>query len=166
MAGQPHRGAQPHPLHQFQAQRGQIHDERAPISTEEDGPSGRRWPCGTVRYRCAASIVPRPAFEGKANRSSMSRPCRRIREANAISSRPWACGICLLLWRRATGAALPLPVHGRGADGSMNLFTPGRCGVTKRTKIQMSLFHAVMENGVIQVPPYDSPEVLKGGSSC
>ena len=34
----------------------------------------------------------------------------------------------------------------------------------KKTKIQMSLFHAVMENGVISVPPYESPEVLKGGA--
>ncbi len=47
-----------------------------------------------------------------------------------------------------------------------DLFTPEDVEVTKKTNIQMSLFHAVMENGVIQVPPYDSPEVLKGGSSC
>ena len=30
-----------------------------------------------------------------------------------------------------------------------DLFTPEDVGVTKKTKIQMSLFHAVMENGVI-----------------
>ena len=30
----------------------------------------------------------------------------------------------------------------------------------------MSLFHAVMENGVILIPPYDSPEVLKGEGLC
>ena len=38
--------------------------------------------------------------------------------------------------------------------------------VTKKTKIKMSLFHAVMENGVILIPPYDSPEVLKGEGLC
>lgn len=43
-----------------------------------------------------------------------------------------------------------------------DLFTPEDVEVTKKTKIQMSLFHAVMENGVISVPPYESPEVLKG----
>ena len=45
-----------------------------------------------------------------------------------------------------------------------DLFTPEDVEVTKKTKIQMSLFHAVMENGVISVPPYESPEVLKGGA--
>ena len=30
----------------------------------------------------------------------------------------------------------------------------------------MSLFHAVMEHGVISIPPYDSPEVLKGEGLC
>ena len=47
-----------------------------------------------------------------------------------------------------------------------DLFTPEDVEVTKKVKVQMSLFHAVMEDGVIQVPPYDSPEVLKGGSPC
>ena len=46
-----------------------------------------------------------------------------------------------------------------------DLFTPEDIEVTKKTKIQMSLFHAVMENGIISVPPYDSPAVLKGDAA-
>ena len=38
--------------------------------------------------------------------------------------------------------------------------------VRKKAQPQLSLYHAVMQNGVITVPPYDSPEVLKGGSVC
>ena len=38
--------------------------------------------------------------------------------------------------------------------------------VHKKTQPKVSLYHAVMEHGVIQVPPYDSDEVLKGGSLC
>ena len=46
------------------------------------------------------------------------------------------------------------------------LFAPDDVEVTKKTKIKMSLFHAVMETGVILIPPYDSPEVLKGEGLC
>ena len=35
--------------------------------------------------------------------------------------------------------------------------------VRKEARPQVSLYHAVMEHGVIRVPDYDSDEVLKGG---
>ena len=38
----------------------------------------------------------------------------------------------------------------------------------KKARPQLSLFYAVMKQGVIQVPPYDDPQVLKtgGGKLC
>ena len=38
--------------------------------------------------------------------------------------------------------------------------------VQKKARPQLSLYHCIMEQGVIQVPPYDSPEVLKGDPLC
>lgn len=38
--------------------------------------------------------------------------------------------------------------------------------VRKKTRTRLSLYHAVMKQGVIEVPPYDSPEVLKGDAIC
>ena len=35
--------------------------------------------------------------------------------------------------------------------------------VRKKTKPCLTLFHAVMKQGVIEVPPFDSPEVVRGG---
>ena len=35
--------------------------------------------------------------------------------------------------------------------------------VRKKTCPRLSLFHAVMKQGVIEVPPYDDPRVLKTG---
>ena len=37
------------------------------------------------------------------------------------------------------------------------------CSVRKKTSPRLSLFHAVMKQGVIEVPPYDDPRVLKTG---
>ncbi len=38
--------------------------------------------------------------------------------------------------------------------------------IRKKTKPQVSLYHAVVNHGVIEVPSFDSPEVLKGGNEC
>ena len=38
--------------------------------------------------------------------------------------------------------------------------------VGAKAKPSLSLYHAVMEHGVIHVPDYDSEEVLKGGFQC
>ena len=37
--------------------------------------------------------------------------------------------------------------------------------VRKKTIPRLSLYYAVMNHGVIEVPPYDSDEVLKGGDA-
>ena len=37
--------------------------------------------------------------------------------------------------------------------------------VSKKARPKLSLYHAVMDHGVIEVPPYDSPAVVKGGDA-
>lgn len=60
------------------------------------------------------------------------------------------------------------PIHEDLDAGLMvyDIFVPGDGTVQKKVKTQLSLFHAVMKDGVIQIPPYESPEVLKGGFEC
>ena len=36
----------------------------------------------------------------------------------------------------------------------------------KKARPCLSLYHCVMKQGVIEVPPYDSPEVIKGDAPC
>ena len=38
--------------------------------------------------------------------------------------------------------------------------------VRKKARPCLSLYHCVMKQGVIEVPPYDSPEVIKGDVPC
>ena len=47
-----------------------------------------------------------------------------------------------------------------------DIFDLHDCEVRKKARPQLSLYHAVMKQGVIEVPPYDSPEVLKGETLC
>ncbi len=137
----------------------------APISTEEERTQRQTVALQDVRYRIAASIVPRPAFAGKETQL-YEQALRRIRRGKcyfqpSLGLREFAC-----YFEESDGSRSPISQSMDAGLMVYDLFTPEDVEVTKKTKIQMSLFHAVMENGVIQVPPYDSPEVLKGGSSC
>ena len=137
----------------------------APISTEEERTQRQTVALQDVRYRIAASIVPRPAFAGKETQL-YEQALRRIRRGKcyfqpSLGLREFAC-----YFEESDGSRSPISQSMDAGLMVYDLFTPEDGEVTKKTKIQMSLFHAVMENGVIQVPPYDSPEVLKGGSSC
>ena len=54
-------------------------------------------------------------------------------------------------------------------DGGLmvyDIFDLHDCEIRKKVKPQLSLYHAVVEHGIINVPTYDSPEVLKGGRKC
>ena len=137
----------------------------APISTEEERTQRQTVALQDVRYRIAASIVPQPAFVGKETQL-YEQALRRIRRGKcyfqpSLGLREFAC-----YFEESDGSRSPISQSMDAGLMVYDLFTPEDVEVTKKTNIQMSLFHAVMENGVIQVPPYDSPEVLKGGSSC
>ena len=143
------------PIHYISFKRNEVKSttSAAPISLQD------------VRYRIAASIVPRPAFAGKETQL-YEQALRRIRGGKcyfqpSLGLREFAC-----YFEESDGSRSPISQSMDAGLMVYDLFTPEDVEVTKKTKIQMSLFHAVMENGVIQVPPYDSPEVLKGGSSC
>lgn len=46
-----------------------------------------------------------------------------------------------------------------------DVFNLRKWGVTKQAEPEVSLFHARLEHGILEIPPYDSPEVLKGGKT-
>ena len=118
-----------------------------------------------VRYRITASIIPSAAFAGKETQL-YEQALRRIRGGKcyfqpALGLREFAC-----YFEESDGTRQPIAQSMDAGLMVYDLFGPESVEVTKKTQIQMSLFHAVMENGVVTVPPYDSPEVLKGGKPC
>lgn len=136
-----------------------------PISTEEERTQRQTVALQNVRYRISASIIPRPAFAGRETQL-YEQALRRIRGGKchyqpALGMREFVC-----YFEESDGTRQPIQQSMDAGLMVYDLFGPDDVEVTKKMKIRMSLFHAVMENGVIQVPPYDSPEVLKGGSPC
>lgn len=115
-----------------------------------------------VKYRIAAKICPRPEFSGSAAQL-YEQANRRIR-----------CGKCYLqpslglrefaaYFEESDGKQSPIKQDMDIGFMVYDVFDLHDYEVRKKTKPSLSLFHAVMKNGVIEIPPYDSKEVLKGG---
>lgn len=136
-----------------------------PISAEDERTQRQTTVLQDVRYRIAASIIPRPAFVGRETQL-YEQTLRRIRGGKcyyqpALGLREFAC-----YFEESDGTRQPICQSLDAGLMVYDLFAPDDVEVSKKVKLKMSLFHAVMEDGVIIVPPYDSPEVLKGGTPC
>lgn len=136
-----------------------------PISAEEERTQRQTVALRDVRYRITASIIPSAAFAGKETQL-YEQALRRIRGGKcyfqpALGLREFAC-----YFEESDGTRQPIAQSMDAGLMVYDLFGPEDIEVTKKAQIQMSLFHAVMESGVVTVPPYASPEVLKGGKPC
>lgn len=136
-----------------------------PIYTDDERTQRQTIALQDVRYRISASIVPRPAYFGK-EAQLYAQALRRIRSGKcfmqpALGLREFVC-----YFEESDGIIEPIADSADFGLMVYDVFGPEDVEVTKKTKSHVSLYHAVMEHGVILVPPYDSPEVLKGGSPC
>ena len=121
---------------------------QTPVSAEEERTQRQTTALQNVRYRIAASIIPRPAFVGRETQL-YEQALRRIRGGKcyfqpSLGLREFTC-----YFDESDGTRPPIQESLDAGLMVYDLFTPEDVGVTKKTKIQMSLFHAVMENGVI-----------------
>lgn len=135
-----------------------------PIFAEEERTQRQTVALQNVRYRIVASIIPRPAFAGK-EPQLYEQALRRIRGGKCYYQCSLGLKEFVCYFEESDGVRQPIRQSMDAGLMLYDLFTPEDVEVTKKVKVHMSLFHAVMEDGVILVPPYDSSEVLKGGDS-
>ena len=136
-----------------------------PISAEDERTQRQTTALRDVRYRIAASIIPRPDFVGRETQL-YEQALRRIRGGKCYFQPSLGLREFVCYFEESDGTHAPI---GQSMDAGLmvyDLFDPEDASVTKKVKLRMSLFHAVMDGGVISVPPYDSPEVQKGESVC
>lgn len=135
---------------------------KACIFIEDDRTQRQSVVLQDVRYRITAEIVPRATyahapgnlmdqFERRVKRGqAFMQPCMGTREFPAYFE--WGSSG---LQRIRETADLGLMVY--------DVFNLHKWGVTKQAEPEVSLFHAYLNEGVLEIPPYDSPEVLKAG---
>lgn len=136
-----------------------------PIYTDEDRTQRQTVALRDVRYRIAASIIPREIFSGTAEQLCRQ-ALRRIRSGKTYFQPSLGLREFVAYFEESDGTQKPIPVDMDAGLMVYDVFDLYDYEVRKKVRPQLSLFHAIMEQGVVQVPPYDSPEVLKGGSLC
>lgn len=138
-----------------------------PIFTDEDRTQRQTVALRDVRYRFAASICPRPDFTGTAAQL-YAQALRRIREGKAFVQPSLGLREFVAYFEEADCINGPKPIPVDMDLGLMvyDVFDLHDFTVRKKARPCLSLYHCVMKQGVIEVPPYDSPEVIKGDAPC
>lgn len=135
------------------------------LYTDEDRTQRQTQALRDVRYRIAASICPQPGFTGTVEQL-YQQALRRIRSGKTFYQPSLGLREFVCYFEESDGTRPPIPDSMDLGLMVYDVFDLHDCTVRKKAQPRLSLYHAVMEQGVIRVPPYDSPEVLKGGQQC
>lgn len=138
-----------------------------PIFTDEDRTQRQTVALQDVAYRFAASICPRPNFSGT-KAQLYAQALRRIREGKTFVQPSLGLREFVAYFQEGsyeTGLK-PIPVDMDLGLMVYDIFDLHDYTVRKKARPRLALYHCIMKQGVIQVPPYDSPEVLKGDALC
>lgn len=118
-----------------------------------------------VRYRIAASIVPRSDYHGSEVQLT-EQALRRIRRGANYMQPSLGQREFVAYFEESDNTRPPIDDSLDAGLMVYDVFDLHDSAVRKKVQPKLSLFHAVMDHGVIQVPPYDSPAVLKGAAIC
>lgn len=139
--------------------------ESSILYTDEDRTQRQTQALRDVRYRIAASICPQPGFTGTVEQL-YQQALRRIQSGKTFYQPSLGLREFVCYFEESDGTRPPIPDSMDLGLMVYDVFDLHDFTVRKKAQPRLSLYHAVMEQGVIRVPPYDSPEVLKGGQQC
>ena len=136
-----------------------------PIDVEEDRTQRMTVALQDVRYRIAASIIPHPDFMEKESQL-YEQALRRIRTGKTYFQPSMGLRQFPAYFEESDGKTPAVDINMDAGLMVYDIFDLHDNTVSKKVKPKLSLFHAVMEHGVVHIPPYDSPEVMKGADAC
>lgn len=131
------------------------------IYTDDDRTQRQTQALKDVRYRITAEICPQKDFTG-AVEQLYAQALRRIRAGKAFYQPSLGLREFVCYFEESDGLRQPIDVDMDLGLMVYDVFDPRNCEVTAKSKYSLSLYHAVMRHGVIEVPPYESEGVLKG----
>ena len=135
-----------------------------PIYTDEERTQRQTVALKDVRYRITAEIIPRKGFEGTV-KQLYEQAMRRIRAGKCFCQPGLGLKEFVAYFEESDSTCPPVDASLDAGWMVYDVFDLHDFSVSKKVKPKLSLFHAVMDHGVIEVPPYDSPEVVKGGEA-
>lgn len=132
------------------------------LYTDEDRTQRQTQVLKDVRYRITARICPREDFHGTLEQL-YCQAIRRIRGGKTFCQPCLGMREFVCYFEESDGTRPPIDVSMDLGLMVYDVFDLHDYTVRAKTKPSLSLYHAVMEHGVISVPDYDSDAVLKGG---
>lgn len=135
-----------------------------PIYTDEERTQRQTVALKDVRYRITAQIIPRKGFEGTV-KQLYEQAMRRISAGKCYCQPGLGLREFVAYFEESDGIRQPIDVSMDAGWMVYDVFDLHDYSVSKKARPKLSLYHAVMDHGVIEVPPYDSPEVAKGGDA-
>lgn len=136
--------------------------EKSILYTDEERTQRQTQVLKDVRYRITARICPRPEYSGSLEQLRCQ-ALRRIRGGKMFAAPCLGLRELVCYFEESDGTRPPVDVSMDLGLMLYDVFDLHDYQVRKEARPQVSLYHAVMEHGVIRVPDYDSDEVLKGG---
>lgn len=140
----------------------QANTRKACIDIEDDRTQRQSVVLQDVRYRITAEIVPRAGY-GHAPGNLMDQFERRVKRGQAFMQPCMGTREFPAYFEWDSGAGEPIDVTMDLGLMVYDVFNLHKWDVTKQAEPEISLFHAYLNRGVLEVPPYHSSEVLKGG---
>lgn len=131
------------------------------ISAEDERTQRQTTALCDVRYRIVAEIVPRENFGGTA-RQLYEQAMRRIRGGKCYYQPSFGLREFVAYFEEDDGTHRPIAEDMDIGWMVYDIFDLNDSSVSKKVKPCLSLFHAVMKQGVIEIPRYDSPDILRG----
>lgn len=113
-----------------------------------------------VEYRITAEICPQPGFEGCIEQLN-SQALRRIRGGKVFFQPSLGAREFVAYFEECPQQCPTIKDDLDAGIMVYDIFDLHDCSVRRKAKPTLSLFHAVMKQGVVEIPPYDSDEVFK-----
>lgn len=113
-----------------------------------------------VRYRIHAQIRKRPDFPGTESQL-YNQAIRRIRAGQCFFQPSLGVREFTAYFEEGTEPVTPIDLDLDLGLMLYDVFDLHQTEVTKKAKPYVTLFHARMKHGILDIPDYDSPEVLR-----
>lgn len=136
-----------------------------PINTDDCRTQRLTTALRDVHYRITASICPRPDFSGT-EEQLYQQALRRIRSGKCFMQPCLGLREFVAYFEESDHARHPIAEDYDAGLMVYDVFDLHDFTIRKKAIPKLSLFHAVMKQGVIEVPRYDDPRVLKTGGGC
>ena len=129
------------------------------LYTDEDRTQRMTQALRDVRYRIVAVIKPQPTYTGTIEQL-YSQALRRIRSGKTFYQPSLGLREFVAYFEESDGKLEPADINMDVGLMVYDIFDLHDYEVRKKARPQLSLYHAVVKHGVVEVPAYDSPEVI------